>query len=261
MGYLHEGHLRLIDNACSQADLVVVSVFVNPTQFGPGEDFLSYPRDLEHDSALIRGRGGHCVFAPETADMYRPDAMVTVDAGQLANHLCGPGRPGHFEGVLTIVAKLFNVVEPDVAVFGRKDVQQARIITRMVQDLNFPIEVVVAPTVRESDRVAMSSRNAYLTAEERLAARAIPMSLSAAHDIYRTGQNDSASLIASIRDILGEESLVDIEYVEAVDPETLVPVPTIDADTIVALAVRVGKARLIDNMVLGAGVESDEVID
>lgn len=261
MGYLHEGHLRLIDNVRGQTDLVVVSVFVNPTQFGPGEDFLTYPRDLERDRALIRDRGGHCVFVPDTSDMYRSDPMVTLVAGPLADHLCGPGRPGHFEGVLTIVAKLFNVVEPDVAVFGRKDAQQARIITRMVQDLDFPIQVVVAPTVRERDRVAMSSRNAYLSPQERLAAGAIPRSLAAAHDLYRQGNNESASLIAAIRRVFGEESLIDIEYVAAVDPETLAPVLTADADTIVALAVRVGKARLIDNIVLGAGVDADEVVD
>jgi len=261
MGYLHEGHLRLIDNIRSKTDLVVVSVFVNPTQFSPGEDFLTYPRDLARDRALIRDRGGHCVFVPETADMYGSDPLVTVVAGRLADHLCGPGRPGHFDGVLTIVAKLFNIVEPDVAVFGRKDAQQARIITRMAQDLNFAIRVVVAPTVRERDRVAMSSRNAYLSSEERLAARAIPRSLAAAHGLYRKGHTESDSLIATIRETLSEESLIDIEYAEAVDPETLSPVPTADADTIMALAVRVGKARLIDNIVLGAGVDADEVAD
>ncbi|UCD23955.1 MAG: pantoate--beta-alanine ligase [Gemmatimonadota bacterium] len=260
MGFLHEGHLRLIDNARTKADLVVVSVFVNPTQFGPGEDYSTYPRDLERDRELIRDRGGQCVFAPETADMYGSDPVVMVRAGRLADHLCGPHRAGHFDGVLTIVAKLFNVVEPDVAVFGRKDAQQARIIARMVEDLDFPTEVAVAPTVRERDLVAMSSRNTYLTPDERTAARAIPRSLAQAHSLFLEGKTDSASLTASIRSVLGEEPLVDIEYVEAVDPDSLSPVTTADSDTIVALAVRLGKARLIDNIILGAGVEADEVV-
>lgn len=260
MGYLHEGHLRLIDRARESADVVVVSVFVNPTQFGPGEDFLSYPRDLERDSQLIGQRGGDCLFVPATEDVYPFNPQVGLTPGELAAHLCGPRRPGHFEGVLTIVAKLFNLVEPDIAVFGRKDAQQARIITRMAHELDFPVQIVVAPTVREPDRVAMSSRNSYLSPDERAAAAMLPVSLDAAHREFVAGTTDVTSLVATVRAVLRQEPLIEIEYVEAVEPELLAPVQVADSRTILALAVRIGRARLIDNILLGEGVDSDEIV-
>ena len=260
MGYLHEGHLRLIDRARESADVVVVSVFVNPTQFGPGEDFLSYPRDLERDSQLIGQRGGDCLFVPATEDVYPFNPQVSLTPGELAAHLCGPRRPGHFEGVLTIVAKLFNLVEPDIAVFGRKDAQQARIITRMAHELDFPVEIVVVPTVREPDRVAMSSRNSYLSPDERAAAAMLPVSLDAAHREFVAGTTDVTSLVATVRAVLRQEPLIEIEYVEAVEPQFLAPVQVADPRTILALAVRIGRARLIDNILLGEGVDSDEIV-
>ena len=259
MGYLHEGHLRLIDRVRSDADVTVVSVFVNPTQFGPDEDLLTYPRDLDRDTALISARGGDCVFAPETVDMYPSDPMVRVTPGDLAAHLCGPNRPGHFEGVLTIVAKLFNVVEPDVAVFGRKDAQQARMIATMSRELDFPIRVVVVPTVREPDRVAMSSRNSYLSTEERTAATQIPISLDTAHREFTSGSVGVEALLATTREVLNHSPLIEIEYVEAVDPDRMAPVAVLGHDTILAVAVRLGKARLIDNIVLGQGLDADDV--
>lgn len=260
MGYLHEGHLRLIDRARESSDVVVVSVFVNPTQFGPGEDFLSYPRDLERDTRLVAERGGDCVFAPETDDVYPSNPQVTFSPGELADHLCGPHRLGHFAGVLLIVAKLFNLVEPDIAVFGRKDAQQARIITRMTHELDFPVQILVAPTVREPDRVALSSRNSYLKPDERRAAAMLPVGLDAAHREFVAGTTDAGSLVATVRAVLSQEPLIAVEYVEAVDPEQLAPAPVVDAETLLALAVRVGRARLIDNIVMGLGVDADEVL-
>jgi pantoate--beta-alanine ligase len=261
MGYLHEGHLRLIDRGRGAADALAVSVFVNPIQFGPSEDFLTYPRDIERDMELIEHRGGDCVFVPEADAMYRSEPVVTVTPGSIAAHLCGPRRPGHFEGVLTVVAKLFNVVEPDMAVFGRKDVQQARAITRMVEDLDFAVQILVAPTVREPDGLAMSSRNSYLSAEERTAAASIPASLEAAHHQFVSGVTDVGVLVAATREILARERLIEVDYTEAVDPNTMAPVSVADPETIVAIAARVGKARLIDNIVLGAGVQADEILE
>ncbi len=261
MGYLHEGHLRLIDRARDAADVLVVSIFVNPIQFGPGEDFLTYPRDIDRDCDLIEQRGGDCVFAPDTSVMYRSDPVVRVSPGSMAAHLCGPSRPGHFEGVLTVVAKLFNVVEPDVAVFGRKDVQQARAIIRMVEDLGFAVRILVAPTVREPDGLAMSSRNSYLSPEERTAAVGISRSLEAAHQRFADGVTDVVTLIAVVREILDPEPLIDVEYAEAVHPERMAPVEVADRETIVAVAARVGRARLIDNIVLGEGIRGDEILE
>jgi pantoate--beta-alanine ligase len=260
MGYLHEGHLRLLDRARVEADVTVVSVFVNPTQFGPGEDFLTYPRDPARDAELIAARGGDCIFAPETHDMYPSEPLVRVTPGELAAHLCGPSRPGHFEGVLTIVAKLFNTVEPDVAVFGRKDAQQARIISTMASELDFPVRVVVVPTVREPDRVAMSSRNSYLSSEERAAAAKIPLSLDAAHRQYESGNLDVESLLATVREVLEQSPLIEVEYVEVVEAERMAPVSLADHDTILAVAVRIGKARLIDNIALGEGLQRDHIV-
>jgi pantoate--beta-alanine ligase len=258
MGYLHEGHLRLVDRAAERCDLVVMSIFVNPLQFGPKEDFSSYPRDLARDRALAAERGVDALFVPADGAMYPRPAIVKVNPGSLAAHLCGPWRPGHFEGVATVVAKLFNVVEPDVAVFGRKDAQQAKIITRMVEDLNMAVEIVVAPTTREADGLALSSRNTYLTPAQRSTAVRLSRALDAAHQRFRSGTTAAADVLAVARNVLEEDPAITIQYVEAVHPDTLAPVTTVAGDTIVAMACVVGKTRLIDNIVLGAGLHSDD---
>ncbi len=258
MGYLHEGHLRLVDRLAEHCDVVVMSIFVNPLQFGPKEDFGSYPRDLARDRELALGRGVDLLFVPTDAVMYPRPAVVKVSPGPLAEHLCGPWRPGHFEGVATVVSKLFNVVEPDVAIFGRKDAQQAKIIARMVEDLNFPVEILVAPTTREADGLALSSRNTYLTPPQRATAVRLSRALDAAHRRYRAGTCVAADVLAAARGILEEDSTITIQYVEAVHPDTLAPVTSVADDTIVAMACVVGKTRLIDNIVLGAGLQSDD---
>lgn len=260
MGYLHEAHLRLVDRARELADLVVLSIFVNPLQFGPAEDFERYPRDLERDRALAAGRGVDCLFVPAGQEMYPQTPIVRVVPGSLANHLCGPRRPGHFEGVLTVVAKLFHLVEPDIAVFGRKDAQQAVIVRHMVEDLNFPVVIHVAPTVREPDGLALSSRNTYLNAEERKAAPALARALDAAHRAFQEGVRDAPALCDLVREMLSREPLIEVEYVEAVDPRSLEPVSAARADTLLALAARIGRTRLIDNIVLGAGIGGDEIL-
>jgi len=261
MGYLHEGHLRLIDRARRVSDDVVVSVFVNPLQFAPTEDFGRYPRDLPRDRSLVSARGAECLFVPGPDAVYPQQPVVRLLPGSLGDHLCGPWRPGHFAGVLTVVAKLFHLVEPDVTVFGRKDAQQAVIIRRMVSDLDFPLEIIVAPTVREADGLALSSRNAYLIAEERRAAPALSLGLTAAHDAFRKGVTAAADVVAEVRRVVERERLLRLEYVEAVDPDTLAPVGRVAGDTLLALAARVGSTRLIDNIILGDGLAGDEWLD
>lgn len=259
MGFLHEGHLRLVDEARAGADVVVMSIFVNPLQFGPSEDLDRYPRALERDRALAAARGVACLFVPTAAEMYPAAPLVRVAPGPLGDHLCGPFRPGHFEGVLTVVAKLFHAVEPDVAVFGRKDAQQARMIERMVADLDFPVTVVIAPTARAPDGLALSSRNAYLTPAERRVAARIPAALARAHTAFRAGLRDAAQLIGTVRRELADNGLA-VEYVETVDPDGLAPVSTLTPSTLLAVAARVGHTRLIDNIVLGAGLAADVTI-
>lgn len=259
MGFLHEGHLRLVDEARTRADVVVMSIFVNPLQFGPSEDLDRYPRALERDRALAAARGVACLFVPTAAAMYPTPPLVRVVPGRLGDHLCGPFRPGHFDGVLTVVAKLFHAVEPDVAVFGRKDAQQARMIERMAADLDFPVTVVVAPTARAPDGLALSSRNAYLTPAERRVALRIPAALARAHTAFRAGLRDAAQLVGTVRRELADNGLA-VEYVEAVDPDGLAPVSVLTPDTLLAVAARVGHTRLIDNIVLGAGLAADVTI-
>jgi pantoate--beta-alanine ligase len=260
MGFLHEGHLRLIDAARAEADAVVVSIFVNPIQFGPQEDLSRYPRDLECDRLIAERRGADCLFVPETSTMYRSDPLVRVTPGPLATHLCGRSRPGHFEGVLTVVAKLFNITAPDVAVFGRKDFQQARAIARMTEDLSIPVRIVTAPTVRELDGLALSSRNSYLNAAERVAAAKLPLGLEAAHAAFRTGETRSGYLKNAVLGVLEGDPLLDIEYIEIVAPDSLQPVESVDEHCVAAIAARVGRARLIDNVVLGLGIGGDETV-
>jgi pantoate--beta-alanine ligase len=258
MGSLHEGHLRLVDRARRLADRVVVSAFVNPLQFSPGEDYERYPRDVARDRALAEGRAVDCLFIPTADRIYPVPPAIRFAPGALIAHLCGPRRPGHFEGVLQVVAKLLHLVEPDVAVFGRKDAQQATLISRMVADLDFPVAIEVAPIVREPDGVALSSRNRYLAPDERRAAAVLSAGLEAAHQAFRQGERNAGALLERVRAVARAEGAVAIEYVEAVDPSSLQPVQTAGPDTLLALAARVGPARLIDNIIVGRGLAADE---
>lgn len=252
MGALHEGHLSLVDRARERGAWVALSIYVNPLQFGPGEDFQRYPRNLEGDCRLAEARGVECVFAPEDAEMYPGKTAITVVPGKLADRLCGRSRPGHFEGVLTVVAKLFHIVEPDLAVFGQKDFQQAVLVRRMAMELNFPVEIDVAPIVREADGLAMSSRNCYLGPADRVAARALSRALAAVVLAFRAGERRTEPLRAEAQRLLESTPGVRAEYVEIVHPETLEPVPQAADDHVCAIAAHVGSARLIDNAILGA---------
>ena len=257
MGYLHEGHLRLVDRAKEIADLAVMSIFVNPLQFGPREDFASYPRDLERDRKLAAHRGVDCVFVPRADAMYPNDPVVRVDAGPMADTLEGAARPGHFGGVLTVVAKLLHIVEPDVAVFGRKDFQQAMLVRRMAGDLDFACEIEIAPTVRELDGLALSSRNVYLKGDDRRAAVALSRALRAVEQAWRAGEADPRALERRGLEVLQVPGVTP-EYLKLVDAQ-MRPVDRVDAKTIAVVAAKVGAAgtRLIDNVVLGEGIASD----
>ena len=255
MGFLHEGHLRLVDRARERTDRVVMSIFVNPLQFGAGEDFTTYPRDVERDKKLASERGVECLFLPDANAMYPADPRVRLHPGPMADGLEGAARPGHFAGVLTVVAKLFHLVEPDIAVFGRKDFQQAMLVRRMVDDLNFALEVDVAPTVRELDGLALSSRNAYLQGDERRAALALSRALRAVEQAWRGGEADPGPLARRGLDVLRAPGVAP-EYLALVD-EQMRPVARVDARTIVLVAARVGKTRLLDNVVLGEGIAGD----
>jgi len=251
MGYLHAGHLSLVDRARERADVVAMSIFVNPLQFGPTEDLDRYPRNLEGDLALAGGRGTELVFAPPVAEMYphgEPRVSVLPDE-EIGGRLDGGSRPGHFRGVLTVVAKLFGIFTPDVAVFGQKDWQQATLIRRMAADLDMGVEVDVAPIVREADGLAMSSRNVYLSADERAAALALSRSLRKAGELYAAGRREAAVLRAALWEGLGAPG-VEPEYAEVADPDTLAPVREAARGTLLAVAARVGRTRLIDNALL-----------
>jgi pantoate--beta-alanine ligase len=252
MGYLHEGHLSLIRLAHEQADVAVVSVFVNPTQFGPKEDFGKYPRDIERDKQLCRLEKTDVFFAPPAAEMYAADHSVYITDEKLAAGLCGASRPGHFRGVDTVVAKLFNIVQPDVAVFGEKDAQQLRIIRRLVRDLNFPIEIVPGPTAREPDGLALSSRNVLLKPEERDDALCLRKSLLLAEELYAKGERDAAAIRKAMRGVIDAAKTATVDYIEIVDDTTLEPVKKIKGPALVAIAVKFSVTRLIDNTVLGA---------
>jgi len=250
MGYLHEGHLSLVDEAKKRCNFIVMSIFVNPTQFGPNEDLDKYPRDFERDEKLAQQRGVDLIFYPNVAEMYPKPYFTYVMTEQLSKTLCGASRPIHFRGVTTIVSKLFNIVQPDIAVFGQKDAQQAIIIRRMVDDLNFPVQVVVAPIVREADGLAMSSRNVYLSPEERQQAPIIFRALKSAKELVLNGNRDALAVAELIRRTIGESRLAEIEYIEIVNSITLENVQNIESGNFVAVAVRFGKTRLIDNLVL-----------
>lgn len=250
MGYLHEGHKSLIDRAVAENDKVVVSVFVNPMQFGPTEDLESYPRDMERDVALCENVGAALVFHPEPSEMYEDDFSSFVDMNTLTGGLCGKTRPIHFRGVCTVVAKLFNIVTPDRAYFGQKDAQQLAVIRHMVSDLSFGIEIVGCPIIREKDGLAKSSRNTYLSAEERNAALILSQSLKEGKALVEAGEKDAAKIKKVITDKINTEPLAKIDYVEVVDWKTLEPVSTIDAPILTAIAVYIGKTRLIDNFII-----------
>jgi pantoate--beta-alanine ligase len=247
MGYLHEGHLQLVRAARKQSDFVVVSIFVNPIQFGPKEDFRRYPRDFRRDRRLLASAGADFIFCPSVEEMYPAGFATFVEVERLGDGLCGASRPGHFRGVATVVAKLFNIVMPDVAVFGAKDAQQAFVIRRMARDLGYHTRIVIVPTVREKDGLAMSSRNVYLSPEQRAEAPVLHRSLVLANKLIGQGERSAAKVKAAMRGLIQRESGGRIEYVEIIDTDELKPVKTIKGEMLVALAVHFGKTRLIDN--------------
>ncbi len=250
MGFLHEGHLSLVREARKRADAVVVSIFVNPAQFGPREDFSRYPRDLARDRALLEAEGADVLFHPAAAEMYPPGYRTYVEVQGLQDGLCGRSRPGHFRGVATVVLKLFHIVRPDVAFFGAKDAQQVVILRKMAADLDLDVEVVTCPIVREPDGLAMSSRNAYLSPAERRAALILSRSLQAADRAIRAGEKDVTKVLAGLRFMIEAEPLAKIDYAEAVDPGGLGPVDEIRGEVLLALAVTIGSTRLIDNLLV-----------
>jgi len=250
MGYLHEGHLSLVQVARDRAEIVIMSIFVNPLQFGVNEDLDRYPRDLERDSRLAEAAGVAAIFSPSAEEMYPPGFCTAVEVEKLTEGLCGRSRPGHFRGVTTVVCKLFNCVQPEVAVFGQKDAQQAAIIRKMTSDLNLPVEIIVAPIVREEDGLAMSSRNVYLTAAERQAALVLSRSLQLARQMVARGEREAGRLRQAISEMISSEPAAKIDYVEIVGAADLAPVEQLSSSTLIAVAVRFGTTRLIDNVVV-----------
>lgn len=252
MGYLHEGHASLVDKARENCDKVVVSDFVNPTQFAPNEDLETYPRDFEHDCRLLEEHGCDMVFYPPVEEMYAPNAATYVEIlDEMPKQLCGKTRPIHFRGVCTVVSKLFNIVQPDKAFFGQKDAQQLAVIRRMVRDLSYGIEIVGCPIVRESDGLAKSSRNTYLNAEERKAALLLSKAIFRGEEMVKSGITGSKKVLAEMTEIICAEPLAQIDYVSAVDGETMLDVSEITDGVLVAMAVYIGKTRLIDNFIAG----------
>jgi pantoate--beta-alanine ligase len=255
MGYFHEGHLSLMRSASRLADKVVVSLFVNPMQFGAGEDLGSYPRDLERDSSMAVGENVDILFVPEASEIYPPDFNAHVRVEGITYTLCGSSRPGHFEGVTTVVAKLFNIIKPHIAVFGQKDFQQLCVIRKMVRDLDWDIEIVGHPIVREEDGLAMSSRNTYLSAEDRKKALCLYRSIIHAEERFAGGLTDTGLLKSEIHDIIMANPGVAVDYISVVDKDTLADREKIDTGCVLALAVRVGRTRLIDNCIFGNKTE------
>lgn len=253
MGYLHEGHLSLVRRSISENRSTVVTIFVNPLQFGPNEDYEAYPRDLEKDCLLLEKEGVDVVYCPKPEDLYHPDHSTYVVEERVSRDLCGASRPGHFRGVCTIVLKLFLLTGPDRAYFGEKDFQQLQVIRRMVRDLNVPVEIRGCPIVREKDGLALSSRNVYLSPSERLSALALNRSLKAAKALYDSGERNAGKLVGCVREGLFSDPALRVEYIELRDAEELSVLETVDRPAVLALAVRVGKTRLIDNVKLGEG--------
>ncbi len=250
MGYFHEGHLSLVRQARAENPSVVVSIFVNPTQFGPEEDFSSYPRDPQRDLDLLEKEQVDIVFMPSAAEMYPPQFNIWVEVSQVTERLEGASRPGHFRGVTTICAKLFNIVQPTTAYFGQKDAQQAIVIKKMVADLNMNLEIVTLPTVREPDGLAMSSRNTYLNPEQRQAALVLYQALTLAQKLWSQGEKDAQTIRQQMTALIQKQPLADIDYVNIADVETLDELDTIKPQALVSLAVKIGKTRLIDNIML-----------
>lgn len=252
MGYLHEGHLSLVQQALQATDRVVVSIFVNPIQFGPKEDLSAYPRDLDRDLNMIGELGAHIAYVPDVAEMYPEGYATYIDVAGLTDHLCGASRPGHFRGVATVVAKLFAAAKPHVAVFGQKDAQQVAVIRRMVRDLNLDVEILVSPTVREADGLAKSSRNVYLTPHERQEAPVLYRALQKGRALIEQGERRPEAVIAAMQAVIADAPHAQIDYVEIVHPERIQPVQTLFGEVLLALAVRFGKTRLIDNTIVRA---------
>lgn len=248
MGYLHRGHLSLVRTAKGKADVVAASIFVNPTQFGPKEDFTRYPRNLKRDRLLLKQEGCDLVFVPGVRDMYPEGYLTYVNVREITGKLEGASRPGHFCGVTTVVAKLFNVIQPEVAVFGQKDAQQAVVLKKMADDLNYGIRMIIAPTVREKDGLALSSRNTYLSPQERKQAVVLYRSLRDARRLIRAGEKNARRIIAHIRDIISRQSSARLEYVAVTDARTLAPLKKLQGEVLISLAVWFGKTRLIDNV-------------
>jgi pantoate--beta-alanine ligase len=252
MGALHAGHISLVERARTKADFCVMSIFVNPLQFAPTEDLSKYPRPTEQDERMSIDAGVDLLFRPDVSEMYRPGRTITVTAGDLGNDWEGKSRPGHFDGVLTVVAKLFNIVQPDITVFGRKDLQQAALVQALIHDLDMPIELILSPIVRESDGLALSSRNRYLSAENRQRATILSKSLAAAQRSFAEGERNVSAIEAEANRIFSTEGDVRQDYLAVIDPRTFTRPKSADADNAVIVAARVGTTRLIDNMLLGA---------
>ena len=250
MGYLHEGHLSLIRKSVKKTDRTIVSIFVNPTQFGPSEDYDRYPRDIERDKRLLKREKVDYLFHPSVEEMYPPEYKTYVEVTELQDKLCGHSRPGHFRGVCTIVLKLFNIVQPDIAFFGQKDAQQAIIIKRMARDLNLDVKIEIMPIIREKDGLAISSRNTYLSLEERKQATVLYRSLQLAKELIENGEKNSELIISRMRKLIESEPSAKIDYVEIVDIEELNPVKEIKNKALIALAVYIGNTRLIDNIIV-----------
>ncbi len=250
MGFLHEGHLSLVRESLQKTDCTVVSIFVNPTQFGPQEDFKKYPRDLERDADILEKEGVDVVFVPDQNEMYPQGYKTFVEVQDLQDKLCGISRPGHFKGVCTVVLKLFQIVGPDIAFFGQKDAQQALILKRMIRDLNLSVDIDVLPIVREADGLALSSRNVYLNTEERKAALCLIKSLKKVEQMIDEGERESNRIIQTMQQVINSEPLARVDYLEIVDLDNLDPLVKIEGEALVALAVSIGKIRLIDNMIV-----------
>ena len=250
MGYLHEGHKSLIDRAVAENDRVVVSAFVNPIQFGAGEDLATYPRDIEADKRLCGQAGAHLIFHPQPAEMYAPDFSTYVEMQEVSEGLCGKTRPTHFRGVCTVVCKLFHIVMPDRAYFGQKDAQQLAVIRRMVRDLDMDIQIVGCPIIREPDGLAKSSRNTYLNEEERKAALVLSKAVFHGQDMMEKGERDAGTILSSMKKLIEAEPLAKIDYVEMVDADTIAPLAKAQGRVLTAMAVYIGSTRLIDNFIM-----------
>jgi pantoate--beta-alanine ligase len=259
MGALHAGHRSLVQAARQRCDVVVVSIFVNPTQFGPNEDFSRYPRTLEQDCQMLEVEGVDIVFTPTAEAMYPPGASTFVDVEGVSERLDGASRPGHFRGVATVVAKLFHIVQPDLSFFGQKDAAQVAVLRKMVCDLGFPLEIIVCPTVREPDGLAMSSRNRYLSAEERRQALALSRALHSAEMQAARGEHRASALLQTMRATLQEEPAIRVDYIAIVNPDTLLPIDDVDAGALLAIATYAGNTRLIDNVLLASAAGNTSV--